>query len=111
WDLKTGEQRRLFAALKPLAEAADGKQKKPFVADLAFSPDLKTLITSQGRELIVWDIASGEAVATIPAEATEHGGNIALSKDGRWLAMTDLLYAGDPGSDALRVFDVTSRRL
>lgn len=111
WDLTTGEQRKLFTALKPLAAAADGKQKKPFVADLAFSPDVKTLITSQGRELIVWDIATGQAIATIAADATEHGGNIALSKDGRWLAMTDLLYAGDPGSDALRVFDLSSRRL
>lgn len=111
WDLTTGEQRKLFTALKPLVAPADGKQKKPFVADLAFSPDLKTLITSQGRELIVWDIASGQAIATIPADTTEHGGNIVLSQDGRWLAMTDLLYAGDPGSDALRVFDLSSRRL
>ncbi|HEV3338799.1 MAG TPA: hypothetical protein VG125_00535, partial [Pirellulales bacterium] len=82
-----------------------------FVADAAFTPDLKTLITSQGRELIFWDLASGEAVATLATDGTEHGGNVVLSKDGRWLAMTDLNYVGDPGSNAIRVFDPKSRRL
>jgi WD40 repeat protein len=111
WDLKTGASRRLFTAIKPAAEAPDGKPQKPFIADAAYSPDLKTLITSQGRELIVWDMARGEVVATLPTGGAEHGGNIALSNDGHWLAMTDLNYAGDPGSDALRIFDLNSRRM
>ncbi|HET6881794.1 MAG TPA: PQQ-binding-like beta-propeller repeat protein [Pirellulales bacterium] len=110
WDLHTGAPQRLFTAIKPPAEAPAGKPPKPFVADVAFARDLKTLITSQGRELIIWDIARGEAIVTLPSGGTEHGGNIALSKDGRILAMTDLNYAGDPGSDAIRLFDLKSQR-
>lgn len=111
WDATTGAPRRLFTAIKPAAEAPGGKPRKPYVSDAAFAPDLKTLVTSQGRELIVWDIARGEAIAALSSGATEHGGNIALSLDGRWLAMTDLNYAGDPGSDAVRLFDMNSRRM
>lgn len=111
WDLSTGAPRKLFTAIKPPADAPENKLQRPFVADVAFTPDLKTLIASQGRELVFWDLARGEVTATLPADGTEHGGNIVLSKDGRWLAMTDLNYGGDPGSDAVRLFDVKSRRL
>lgn len=111
WDLATGAGRQLFAALKPPPEPVDAKKEKPFASDVAFSPDLMTLITSQGRELIVWDIARGEAIAAFPSDGTHHGGNIALSNDGHRLAMTDLNYAGDPGSNDLRLFDIKSQRL
>jgi WD40 repeat protein len=110
WDLHTGAPQRLFTAIKPPAEAPAGKSPKPFVADVAFAPDLKTLVTSQGRDLILWDIALGEAIVTLPSGGTDHGGNLALLKDGRILAMTDLNYAGDPGSDAIRLFDLKNGR-
>jgi WD40 repeat protein len=111
WDLNTGVPRKLFTAIKPPPEAPDGKRQRPFVSDVAFTPDLKTVIASQGRELIFWDLARGELIAAVPTDGTEHGGQIVLSKDGRWLAMTDLNYAGDPGSDAIRLFDLGSRSL
>jgi WD40 repeat protein len=111
WDRVTGERRRQFTAIKPLPERPGDKPQKPWIADATFAPDLKTLITCQGYELIIWDIDRGEPIATIAAESTDKGGNIAISSDGRLLAMIDLNYAGDPGSDVIRVFDLQRRRL
>lgn len=110
WDTTTGQRRRQFTALKPPREMPGVKPQKPWIADAVFAPDLKTLITSQNRDLVVWEVERGEAIATLPAEGTDKGGGLALSQDGRLLAITDVLYAGDPGSDAVRIFDLPSGR-
>lgn len=115
WDLATGNRRRQFTAFKapakPLPPAPNGRPQKPWIASAAFTPDLKTLVTSQGRELIVWNVDSGKAVRAFDAQGTDKGGQIAVSNNGRWAAITDVQYAGDLGSDAIRVFDLTSGRL
>lgn len=111
WDAATGEKRRRFTALKPPPAAPVGKSQQPWIASALFSPDLKTLITSQGRELVIWDVARGEPVRVFDTQGTDKGGNIAISKEGRFAAFTDLLYGGDPGSDVIRVFNLVSGRL
>lgn len=110
WDTATGQRRRQFTALKPPPKPAGGKQEKPWIADAEFARDLKTLVTSQNRELVVWDLARGEPITTVPTRGTDKGGRIALSHDGRLLAMSDLLFSGDAGSDAIHVWDLKSRR-
>ncbi len=115
WDIATGKRRRQFTAFhppaKPLPAGPNGRPQKPWIASAAFTPDLKTLVTSQGRELVVWDVASGKAVRAFDAQGTDKGGNIAVSNDGRLAAITDVQYAGDLGSDAIRIFDLASGRL
>jgi WD40 repeat protein len=110
WDVATGERQREFTVLKPPPAADDGKKDKAWLAHAAFSPDLKILVTSQGRELVVWDVERGEMIAAIASERTEKRGHSALSRDGRFFVMSDLLYGGDPGSDDIRVFDLRSQR-
>lgn len=110
WDTSSGAKRRQFTAFKPPPQSADGKPSRPGVAGAVFSPDLKSIITSQGHELVVWDVASGEATAAISNDGSEHGGEIAISRDGRWLAMTDMNYVLDPGTHAIRILDIERGR-
>lgn len=115
WDIATGKRGRQFAAFqapaKPLPLAPNGRPQKPWIASAAFTPELKTLVTSQGRELIVWDVDRGKAVRAFDAQGTDKGGQIAVSNDGRWAAISDVQYGGDMGSDAIRVFDLANGRL
>lgn len=116
WDTTTGKPRHAqFIALKPSQEAPDQKRQQrripdaaPRIAGAALAPDLKTLVTSKGRELLFWDVQSGEMTGTMPSESADEGGSIAFSPDGRLLLMVDRAFTG---SDAVRVFDVESRRV
>jgi len=69
-----------------------------------------TLITRQGREIVVWNVSRGEPMLTIPAEGADRGGKIEVSKDGRFLAVNDLLRMTDPGCGDIRVFDLKAGR-
>lgn len=116
WDTATGKRcGRQFTALKPPPDAPDGKRKEPRIvgaeprnSGAAFAPDLKTLVTSQGRDLLVWDVQRGELIGSIPSESADQGGYIAFSHNGRLLVMVDRHFSG---SDALRVIDLNSGRV
>jgi len=109
WDTATGKRRgRQFTALRPSPDAPDGKRKEPRITWAAVAPDLKTLVTSQGRELLFWDVERCELAATMPSESADEGGGIAISPNGRLLLMVDRHFSG---SDAVRVFDLNSRRV
>lgn len=109
WNTATGKRRgREFTALRPPPDAPDGKRKEPRVTWAAFAPDLKTLVTSQGHDLLIWDVEHGELAGTMPSESGDEGGWITISPDGRRLAMVDRPFSG---SDAARVFDLESRRV
>jgi WD40 repeat protein/Zn-dependent protease with chaperone function len=59
------------------------------VGTLAFTPDGRFLATSNANKPIqVWDIATGEVAHTLAGKAAvRQQTNLALSPDGRWLAM------------------------
>src|SRR5262249_53012004 len=108
--------RREFTALKLPLDAGGGERGKPKlqigppeppVTDARFAPDLKTLVASQGRELVVWDVQRGDVIATMNSEGGDQGGSIVLSSDGGLLAMVD---RRNSGSDVIRIFDLKSRR-
>ena len=108
WDAATGKLRRQFTALRPPPDAPDAKRKEQRISSATFALDLKTLITSQGRDLLFWDVERGELTASMPSESAEEGGGIVISPDGRRLAMVDRHFTG---ADAVRVFDLEDRRV
>jgi WD40 repeat protein len=131
WDPATGkERRRLPDAVWALAftpdgralasghlhgvvrlrEVATGKEVRTFehkiddwVDVIAFSPDGKTLASAGGREVRLWDVASGKSIVKL--DGNQERRCLAFSPDGRTLA----LGAGsDCKQSAIRVFDVPS---
>jgi WD40 repeat protein len=73
-----------------------------FVVAMAFTPDGKTLATPSGRgnlatppgrrekAILLWDTTSGKVVRRLDAAPMDPG-RLAISRDGRWLAATDLV--------------------
>jgi WD40 repeat protein/tetratricopeptide (TPR) repeat protein/predicted Ser/Thr protein kinase len=57
-----------------------------FLSSLAFSGDGKRLVSASSNELILWDMATGQEVMT-SREPRGMFGSVALSRDGRRLAM------------------------
>ena len=52
---------------------------------MAFSPDGRTLAAANGDIVQLWDVATGQATATLFGH-TEHVWSVAFSPDGRTLA-------------------------
>jgi RNA polymerase sigma factor (sigma-70 family) len=93
-----------------LREVATGKEVRSFehkiddwVDVIAFSPDGKTLASACGREVRLWDVASGKSIVKL--EGNQERRCLAFSPDGRTLA----LGAGSECKQAaIRVIDVPS---
>jgi eukaryotic-like serine/threonine-protein kinase len=58
--------------------------QKRFVRSVAFSPDSKRLASASAEQLILWDVATGQELRTIPL--TERARRVVFSPDGRRLA-------------------------
>jgi hypothetical protein len=87
WDVSTGRDVSKFAA-----EAGV----------LAFSPDGRLLASSVDDGLVIWDVASGRSLRTLPGHLGEFRA-LAFSPDGRLLASA--------GSErAIKLWDVTAGR-
>jgi len=110
WDTATGQRRRQFTPIKAPADVAGATRGKPQVADAVFAPDLKTLVTRQGRDVVIWDIDRGEPISSVTTEGSDRGGHLGISQDGRLLSVSNFGYPGDPPSE-IYVFDLESRRL
>jgi RNA polymerase sigma factor (sigma-70 family) len=118
WDLKTGAE---LAQLSPgtrvrgLAASADGRR----VAALAFDTRRYTATPTEGYELeenpgelaLVWEVPSAKPEGAVPGKTVarifpvgegREGAQVALSGDGRLLALTAL------GGSVVRVYEVSS---
>ena len=89
WDAKTGE----------LAMTLDAKGP---TRSLAFSPDGRQLVSSQGKNVIVWQLASRQPVQTLQGHMNLVN-SVAYSADGRWLAS-----GSGEGSGEVKVWDAQS---
>ena len=58
-------------------------QHSTSVISIAFTPDGKTLVSSGGKVIKLWDIPSGKERTALP---NGHAKAIAVSSDGKWLA-------------------------
>lgn len=86
------------------------------VAGLAFTPDGRQLVSaSEDKTIRIWDLATGKTVRTIRGESTPGiQGKIyamALSPDGKWLAVGGWARAGAYNGFGIRLFDFGSGRL
>lgn len=86
------------------------------IKDIFFTPDGKQLVSASNDKLIrIWDLAARKTVRTIRGEvATGSLGTIyamALSGDGRWLAVGGWLNRSPIKGDWIRVYDFASGTL
>ncbi len=101
------EQRRFLADWRTPEQQKAKRPREPDMWEAAFSPDGRTLVSSQMEWIYVWDIESGTMRRKI-RHPHQHGCNLTLAPDGRTLATADLRYAGDLGEDTIRLYDVES---
>jgi WD40 repeat protein len=102
----TGEQlKKMLADYRTPEQIQAGKPREPQLWCGAFSADGKTLVSSSAEWIYVWD-ADTAALRLQIRHPHDHGCNMCLAPDGKTLATADLLYAGDYGSDAIRLYDI-----
>lgn len=93
-----------------VADAHQPGEKHPWITAAVFPPDHETIVTSGAATLIVWDLAAGKALRTIPTPGPQTGRWMGISPDGRYVATSELLYVGDLGSDTIRMWDLLTGR-
>jgi WD40 repeat protein len=81
-------------------------QTLPGRAPIALSPDGKHLASSYGTGIVVWDVATGHVVCTVPGRSS--GSDVlAFSPDGRRIAV---VVGGDGAPDRVRISDARTGR-
>lgn len=109
WDTSAAAQDMQFIA-DWRDEQVRQKEKRPWMANAAFTPDGTLLVTSTKESIYVWDVASGKLKNTITVPTAPHGFRLGVAADNRTLAASQVIYAGFPGVDAIRLFDIPTGR-
>ncbi len=126
--MRAGRERTVSATLgaRPLSLAAEAGTAPQLVLDtgghmapvtgLAFTPDSKQLVSaSNDRTVRVWDMDTGRTARIIRGESAPGWGSIyamALSPDGRWLAVGGYLHGTDRAlASAVRLHDFASGKV
>ncbi|MGB8736265.1 MAG: PDZ domain-containing protein, partial [Rhodomicrobium sp.] len=86
------------------------------IQSIAFTPDGRQLVSaSEDKTIRVWDLASGKTVRTIRGEsAPGDAGKVyamALSPDGKWLAVGGWFDGPGDEQDAIRLYEFASSKL
>lgn len=105
-DALTGKDERRFVADWRTPEQKQAN--RPDWAQLwegSFSPDGRTLVSSSDEFVYVWDVETGALRRKI-RHPHDHGCILTVAPDGRTVATADLNYAGDPGEDTIRLFNI-----
>ena len=99
------EQRRFLADGRTPEQQKAGRREDPDLFTAAFSADGRTMVSSSDEWVCVWDVEAGTLRRRI-RHPNAHGCFLALSPDGKTVATSDVLYAGDPGEDKIRLYDI-----
>jgi len=78
------------------------------ISDAVFSPDRRQVITCGEDKLITWDLETGKAVSSLTLSRPSEDRRIALSPDGRLVAVVAPSYLREDGDDAIRLWDLTA---
>jgi WD40 repeat protein len=106
WDVARGTQLQdISVDWRNEEERQRNKRSIPQVWQAAISGDASLAVFGNATTHYFWSLNDPRLVAQRP-HGNDHGCNFALSPDGRLMAMVDVLYAGHPGQDTIRVFDV-----
>ena len=92
-------------------EEQRAENRDPWIGHAVFSPDAAMLVTSTYENLYLWDVAAGKLRETITIPEARHGFRISVAPDNHTLAAAEVLYAGEPGTDVIRIFDLETREL
>ncbi len=99
------EQSRFLADWRTEAQQKAGRPRDPDMWQATFSPDARTLVSSQMQWVYVWDVESRTIRRKIQ-HPHQHGCDLTLAPDSRTLATANLRYAGDVGDDTIRIYDI-----
>ena len=99
------EQRRFLADGRAPDQQKVGRPRNLFVFTAAFSADGRTMVSSSNEWVCVWDVETGALRRRI-RYPNAHGCLLTLSPDGKTVATSEVLYAGDPGEDKIRLYEI-----
>ena len=89
----------------PRINKKPARPRNPVLFTAAFSADGRTMVSSSGEWVCVWDVEAGTLRRRI-RYPNAHGCFLALAPDGKTVATSEVLYAGDSGEDKIRLYDV-----
>jgi len=98
------EQRRFLADARTPEQQKAGRPRNPDLFTAAFSADVRTMVSSSDEWVCVWDVEAGTLRRRI-RDSNAHGCFLTLSPDGKTVATSQVLYAGDVGEDKIRLYD------
>ena len=98
------EQRRFLADGRAPEKQQAVRPGSPVIATAAFSADGRAMASSYARWICVWDVAAGTLRHRIHHP---HARDcvLALSRDGKTVATSDVPREGDLGDDKIRLYD------
>ncbi|MBI3865147.1 MAG: PQQ-binding-like beta-propeller repeat protein [Planctomycetia bacterium] len=106
FDASTGQQRnKVLADYRTPEQIQAGRPREPQLWCGTLSADGKTLVSSSAEWVYVWDVDTG-AMRIQMRHPHDHGCHLCLAPDGKTLATSDLQYAGDYGTDTIRLYDI-----
>ena len=102
-------QVRLFDLAKtPPGRRADltfnheaGNQPSVWMSDVVFTPDGRRVAAVAMQSIVIWNAATGEELDSLDRESGGSADRLAISPDGRWLAVTS-------ATGGIRIFDIVA---
>ncbi len=101
------EQRRFLADGRTPDKRGAARSMSADMFTAAFSSDGRTMVSSSGESVCVWDVDAGTLRRRIRQSGTD-ACYLALAPDGKTVATSELTYAGKIGDDRIRLYDVDS---
>jgi WD40 repeat protein len=105
WDTSTGQRDREFVADWRDDEQRRQNNPKLWMGYSVFNPDGSRLFVSTNDTLTVWDTQTGALVRRQTFKDIAHGFRLDISPEGKTLVGAQVNYAGDPGTDTIRLWD------
>jgi WD40 repeat protein len=112
WDIAAARQVREIPIVGHPPGARDAQRGTPTsIEGATISTDLKTAVTSGlcDDKLVVWDLRAGRVQRTFPVETYVESA-LAISPDGRHLAVAMLPSRGEDRVARIRIWDIATKR-